>query len=484
MSSAIIPLNALGRQKSAQTGGCSAQGCGSGGGQAADGLAPDIWQRVKDHPCYSDEAHHYFARMHVAVAPACNIQCNYCNRKFDCANESRPGVTSERLSPEQAARKVVAVASRVPQLSVLGVAGPGDALYDARRTFETFDRVAEVLPDLTFCLSTNGLALPDWVDEIAARRIGHVTVTVNMVDPEVGARIYPWIFHGHRRWTGLDAARILHERQMEGLERLAAKGVLVKVNSVMIPGVNDDHLVEVNRWIRERGAFLHNVVPLISDPGHGTRFGLDGQRGPNPAELKGLQDRLDGGVRLMRHCRQCRADAVGLLGEDVSQDVTLDKLPETPVYDPAPRAAYRAVVEREREDRHRAAAAATAGLARSGLPARLVAVCTKGGGRINQHFGHAREFQVYEVDGRGVRMIGHRRADNYCLGGDGDDDRLDDIIAALAGIDTVFAAKIGHCPKRDLAKAGIAVIDSYAHDYVETALADWFQAALPAAFTA
>ena len=31
-----------------------------------------------------------------------NIQCNYCKRGYDCVNESRPGVTSEVLSPEQA----------------------------------------------------------------------------------------------------------------------------------------------------------------------------------------------------------------------------------------------------------------------------------------------------------------------------------------------------------------------------------------------
>ena len=29
---------------------------------------------------------------------------------------------------------------------------------------------------------------------------------------------------------------------MEGLEALTARGVLVKVNSVLIPGVNDEHL--------------------------------------------------------------------------------------------------------------------------------------------------------------------------------------------------------------------------------------------------
>ena len=79
------------------------KGCGtsSEGGKASCGsssapedMAPEVWEKVKNHPCYSEEAHHHYARMHVAVAPACNIQCNYCNRKYDCANESRPGVVS------------------------------------------------------------------------------------------------------------------------------------------------------------------------------------------------------------------------------------------------------------------------------------------------------------------------------------------------------------------------------------------------------
>lgn len=51
-------------------GGRSAGGCGS----SPDALAhlPDpVRARVRDHPCYSEQAHHYFARMHVAVAPAC-----------------------------------------------------------------------------------------------------------------------------------------------------------------------------------------------------------------------------------------------------------------------------------------------------------------------------------------------------------------------------------------------------------------------------
>ena len=62
-------------------------------------------EALSRHPCYNRDAHREFARMHVPVAPRCNIQCNYCNRKYDCCNESRPGVTSEVLTPEQAAEK-------------------------------------------------------------------------------------------------------------------------------------------------------------------------------------------------------------------------------------------------------------------------------------------------------------------------------------------------------------------------------------------
>jgi nitrogen fixation protein NifB len=485
----VIPLgsikigngrDALQAELKSQDGGCSTSGsCGSS--QGADELPTEIWEKVKDHPCYSEEAHHYFARMHVAVAPACNIQCNYCNRKYDCANESRPGVVSERLTPDMAARKVIAVANEVPQLSVLGIAGPGDSCYDWRKTKETFDLIVKELPDIKLCLSTNGLMLPDHVDEIADMNIDHVTITINMVDPEVGARIYPWIFYKHKRWTGLDAAKILHERQMEGLEMLTSRKILTKVNSVMIPGINDEHLKEVNKWVKARGAFLHNIMPLISAPEHGTYFGLTGQRGPRAAELKALQDACAGGANLMRHCRQCRADAVGLLGEDRGQEFTLDKIPEEVAYDSTKRDAYREWVEVERADRRKAAAEAGTAAAKAAASAEaaqplLVAVCTKGGGRVNQHFGHAKEFQIFEVDADGAHFVGHRRADNYCVGGVGDDEKLATVIRALEGVPVVLCAKIGDCPKADLEKAGVEAIDAYAFEYIETAAAAVFAA--------
>jgi nitrogen fixation protein NifB len=458
------------------TGGCRDGRCGSAA--KADKLPAEVWEKIKDHPCYSVEAHHFFARIHVAVAPACNIQCHYCNRKYDCANESRPGVVSEKLTPEQAAHKVLAVAAQLPQLSVVGIAGPGDALADHRRTFATCDLISAKLPDVKLCLSTNGLALPDHVEAIRARGIHHVTITINAIEPVIAERIYAWIFFDRKRRSGREAARILIERQWQGLQLAVAAGLLVKVNSVMIPGINDEHLKEVSAEVRRRGAFLHNIMPLISDPAHGTHFGLIGQRGPTPSELKALQDGLTDGVNLMKHCRQCRADAIGMLGEDRCRDFTLDRIASAPAEpNDNGRHAYYDYVERERAHQRGAKESAAQALRSAPADARmLVAVCSKGSGRINRHFGHASEFQVFEVDRDGVRLVGHRRAGRYCQGGFGEEDVLAATIDALEGVAAVLCAQIGRCPREELERAGIKAVDDYAFEYIETAIARFFRA--------
>lgn len=313
-------------------------------------IDPNVEERIAHHPCYSEEAHHYFARMHVAVAPACNIQCNYCNRKFDCANESRPGVVSELLKPEEAVKKVLVVAGEIPQMSVVGIAGPGDPLANADRTFETFKRVAEEAPDLKLCLSTNGLRLLDYVDQIQELNIDHVTITINAIDPQIGQHIYSWVFFEGKRYTGLEAATILLERQLKGLEELTKRGILVKVNSVYIPGVNDTHLEKVSEEIRKMGAFVHNIMPLIVAPD--TVFERQGISNPNPQEIQNIQEKCSGSLKMMKHCRQCRADAVGLLGEDRSEEFTKEKIMNMEVkYDKETRRKFQEELDKKIEAR-------------------------------------------------------------------------------------------------------------------------------------
>jgi len=178
--------------------------------------------------------------------------------------------------------------------------------------------------------------------------------------------------------------------------------------SVMIPGVNDEHLKEVNRVVKAKGAFLHNIMPLIADAKHGDYFGVTGQRSPTAAELQALQDSCGGDMRMMRHCRQCRSDAVGLLGEDRSAEFKLNKIEKKEI-DHQAAADMRAKSQAAIREKLQARSANNAGntlvqlapLQRRAITPKtrpvLMAVATKGGGLVNQHFGHAREFLIYEI---------------------------------------------------------------------------------------
>jgi nitrogen fixation protein NifB len=185
-------------------------------------------------------------------------------------------------------------------------------------------------------------------------------------------------------------------------------------------------------------------------------------------------------MNMMRHCRQCRADAVGLLGEDRSAEFTTEKIMAMDVnYDSAKRHAYQAEVEKERVAKAAAKTAELETLAGESTDISiLVAVATKGGGRINEHFGHAKEFQIYELSAGGAKFVGHRRVDHYCKGGYGDEDSLETVLRAINDCTAVFVAKVGGCPKDTLKQAGIDPVDEYAHEFIEQSAIAYFKSYL------
>jgi nitrogen fixation protein NifB len=269
------------------------------------------------HPCFNRAAAGVHGRVHLPVAPACNIKCNYCDRKFSCVNESRPGVTSAVLAPHQAVAYLERALAAEPRLSVAGIAGPGDPLANAEKTLETLRLVKERFPGLHLCLASNGLAAPDYVDELAAAGLTHMTLTVNAVDPAVGAGIYAYVGDGKVVYRGEAGARILLERQTRALVGLKARGLTVKVNTIVIPGVNDGHVVEVARWAASLGADLMNVMPMY--PNANTPFGHLNE--PGRELMQDIRRDCDRFMAQMTHCTRCRADAVGLLGEDRREDL-------------------------------------------------------------------------------------------------------------------------------------------------------------------
>ena len=382
----------------------------------------DVIEAIAQHPCYDEKAHRKYARMHLPVAPACNIQCNYCNRKYDCTNESRPGVTSEVLTPQQAVDKVGYVLERIPQLKVIGIAGPGDPMAN-EATFEAIAKVRERFPQLTYCISTNGLALPQNVQRLYDLGVRFVTITMNAVDPDIGAKVYEYVRLDGKVLRGRDAAEALLERQFKGLDMCVALGMAVKINVVMIPGINVDHIPELVKAVKERGAYSVNILPLI--PVEGTAF--EHMDAPTPEMRKRLMDECEGyGINIMRHCKQCRADAIGLLDNDRSQEFACGARPaDAPI-----------------------------------VPTELngtIAVASDNGRDINCGFGNAPSFYIY---GPGEM---HRLIEKVDISGDmavsGPDHRqhIADIVSALKGAGTVVVSEIGAYPMKVLSGLGIRV---------------------------
>ncbi|HEY3314245.1 MAG TPA: hypothetical protein VGL40_03040 [Bacillota bacterium] len=131
-----------------------------------------------------------------------------------------------------------------------------------------------------------------------------LTITINAVDPAVAARIY-------RQTDGAPfspaAAAHLIEAQFTGLATTAQLGLAVKVNTVLIPGVNEDEVPAVAAEAASRGALLQNVMPLIP------LAAMAGQTPPSPALLAAVRARAARHLPQFTGCRQCRADAVGMV---------------------------------------------------------------------------------------------------------------------------------------------------------------------------
>jgi nitrogen fixation protein NifB len=205
-----------------------------------------------------------------------------------------------------------------------------------------------------------------------------------------------------------------------------------------------------------------------------------GQRGPTDDELMELQDACAGDMNMMRHCRQCRADAVGLLGEDRGEEFTMDKVELMDIdYEAAmvKRKKIHDAIEADLESKRNKpneVLVTLAGMRKKETRPVLMAIATSGGGVINQHFGHATEFLIYEASPTDVRFVSHRKVDLYCGGGDtcGDGETiLQKIIRTLKGCEAVLCARIGIEPWGMLEEAGIQPNGEHAMEPIEEAVA-------------
>ena len=260
----------------------------------------------KSHPCFGGQKNNA-GRIHLPVSPGCNIACRFCDRTINDVEE-RPGVTSKVLKPEDCEEILEKALKICPDIKVAGIAGPGDTLA-SDYALETFKIVKEKFPNLIKCMSTNGLLLNERAQDVIDVGIDSLTVTVNAVDPEIESRLNAYIIYHGKKIEGVEGAKILIKNQLEGIRKIAAAGITIKVNTVLVPEINGEHIEEIAKTVKEAGAKIYNIIPLI--PQHE----LKNSRAPVCAEIDAARTAASKYIDVFRHCQHCRADAVGVPGK-------------------------------------------------------------------------------------------------------------------------------------------------------------------------
>lgn len=269
------------------------------------------------HPCFG--ARENKGRIHLPVCPGCNIECNFCDRKMN-TYENRPGVAAAILKPEEAVDAIDRALKLCPEITVAGIAGPGDTLA-TDNALETFKLIDKKFPQLLKCMSTNGLLLKERAQEIIDVGVDSLTVTVNAVEASIQARIISGIIYHGKQYEGEKAASILIENQLAGIKKIASAGITVKVNTVLIHEINRFHIKEVARRVSEAGAKLYNIIPLI--PQHKLKDCIE----PTCKEIDSVRCEAEKYIDVFRHCQRCRADAVGVPGKhDFGDQIYLQRL--------------------------------------------------------------------------------------------------------------------------------------------------------------
>lgn len=374
----------------------------------------------KVHPCFDKEAKLKYARVHLPVAPQCNVQCNYCNRKYDCVNESRPGVSSAVLTPYQAVNYLRTISQRITNISTIGIAGPGDAFAEPEKTLDTIRLIKKEFPEKIFCLSTNGLELDPYIEDLLKLDVTHVTITINSFRPSTLAKIYKWVRFRKKVYRGENAGVIIMNQQKKALEALAKTNIKVKINTIIIPGVNDSEMEEIARIVSDLGADTINCIPLI--PASGSE--MEDFPKPTREAVNEIVKQVSRYITPMTHCARCRADAAGMLGKDDKEAFKLiHQCSAMPV----------AMPEKKK----------------------YVAVASYEGLMINQHLGEARMFYIFKENGNSYELVEKRQAPAKGNG----DLRWIELGKILNDCSFILVNGVGARPTEVLSRIGIAVVE-------------------------
>lgn len=205
------------------------------------------------HPATLADA---FGRVHralrISVTDRCNLRCRYCMPHEDMRWLPR----ADLLGDDEIARLVETLAALgVDRLRITG----GEPLVRPR-VVDLIGRLAAIPGIREVSLTTNGVLLAPLAGALADAGLARVNVSVDSLDPE--------------RFTAMTRRRDL-DRVLQGLEAVLGEPRLrpLKVNAVVMRGVNERDVLPLAEFARERDVVVRFIEVMPLDAARGWSAG-------------------------------------------------------------------------------------------------------------------------------------------------------------------------------------------------------------------
>lgn len=383
-------------------------------------------KRICRHPCFNNCDFHN-AIIHLPVVSEGNIGYKDNTLKI-CPDASLRGGGNQILSPYEAMASFIEAKKSMPNLTVAAISGPGEALADFEAVKETFRLIRQINPEMLFCLSTNGLMLPIYANHLISLGVNYVTVAVNTINPETGARMYDYITYLGHKYYGAEGTNILIQNQISGISYLTSRGISVRMNIHVIKGVNEHEISDIVSLAKECGCELTNVIKVAP----GKRNDENGLETYSSDELSDVRQQYEKIIPQSYFCKPCYASTIETLNTRISMDFKEDS--ETKGgEEKTPGVHYR------------------------------FAVCSRNRTLTDQHFGHATKFHIYDYQNEKITFIEDRPIEQYSHGTieDKQAGKVYHLIKAIEDCNCVICMRIGVCPSNALKEKNIDIYTTY-----------------------
>ena len=186
--------------------------------------------------------------LRVSVTDKCDLRCTYC-----MPAEGLPWLPRAEVLTDDELVRLVDIAVRLLGVREVRLTGGEPLIRPGLPGLVA--RLAALAPRPALSLTTNGVALGRLAVPLAQAGLDRVNVSLDTLDPEL-----------FRTLTRRDR----HARVVAGIDAALAAGLgPVKINTVLMRGVNDHEAAELLRWSLERGCELRFIEQMPLDAQHG-----------------------------------------------------------------------------------------------------------------------------------------------------------------------------------------------------------------------